>query len=287
MSKGFFNWLDDESYIRLSYRLKIGKKINLDQPSSFNEKIQWLKLHDRKDEYSMMVDKYESKRFVASIIGHDYIVPTFGVWDRYEDVDFDSLPKQFVMKCTHDSGGLVICKDKSSFDYEEAQCKINASLRRNYYLYGREWPYKNVKPRIIVEQYLLNSDVGSEGLIDYKFFCFNGVPKFIYVSRGLDNHSTASISFYDLTGKKMPFKRTDYNEMEGDELVLPTCFGEMLEIATKLAIETTAPFIRVDLYAIAGKPLFSELTFAPCGGLLPFCPETADEEVGALLSLPL
>ena len=147
-------FIPDEPYLKLMYRVRMGKKLNLKNPQTFNEKIQWLKLHDRRPEYVTMVDKYEAKKYVAGIIGEEYIIPTLGLWDRFEDIDFSSLPDQFVLKCTHDSGGLVVCRDKTILDIEAARKKINASLNTNFYWVGREWPYKDVKPRIIAEQYM-------------------------------------------------------------------------------------------------------------------------------------
>ena len=158
-SKGFFNFLSDEKYLKFFYKLNMGKKLNLENPKTFNEKLQWLKLYDRKDIYTTMVDKYEVKRYVTDLIGEEYIVKNFGVWDSFDEIDFDKLPNQFVLKCTHDSGGLVICRDKSKLDIEKAKQKINKSLNRNYFYNGREWPYKNVKPRIIAEEYLENIEI--------------------------------------------------------------------------------------------------------------------------------
>ena len=165
------NCLPDSAYLKLVYRQSVGKKLNLKNPQTFNEKLQWLKLYDRRPEYTRMVDKYEAKRYVAERIGEEYIIPTFGVWDRFDDIDFERLPNQFVLKCTHDSGGLVVCRDKSRLDFQVARKKIEKSLKTNYYLHSREWPYKNVKPRIIAEQYM--EDESTEGLLvlmDYKFY---------------------------------------------------------------------------------------------------------------------
>lgn len=148
--------LPDKAFIKLKYKDKFGKKINLNNPQTFNEKLQWLKLYDRNPEYTKMVDKYEVKKYVASIIGEEYIIPTLGVWNKFEDIDFNKLPDQFVLKCTHDSGGLVICKDKSKLDINEAKKKIEKSLKINYYYLSREWPYKNVKPQIIAEKYMVD-----------------------------------------------------------------------------------------------------------------------------------
>jgi len=154
--RGWLNFLSDKMYLKLIYRAKLGKKLDLKNPKTFNEKLQWLKLYNRKPEYTKMVDKYEVKKYVADLIGEEYVIPTLGVWEKFDDIDFDSLPNQFVLKCTHDSGGLVICKDKSKLDIASAKSKIENSLKRNYYKYGREWPYKNVKPRIIAEKFMID-----------------------------------------------------------------------------------------------------------------------------------
>lgn len=231
--------------------------------------------------YTSMVDKYEAKKYVASIIGEQYIIPTLNCWDRFDDISFDSLPNQFVLKCTHDSGGLVIVKDKSKIDKKAVKKKIEKSLKRNYYWSGREWPYKNVKPKIIAEKYL--TQLGDKGLIDYKFFCFNGDPKFVYISKGLDYHPTAQISFYDLNGSEMPFHRNDYKPFHN--ATLPENFSEMIAVAKKLSQNIGCSFVRIDLYSVVSKIYFSEITFSPCGGYIPFEPKSADLEVGKLLDL--
>lgn len=282
---GLFNHMADEEYIKLVYWARMGKKLNLDNPKTFNEKIQWLKLYDRNPEYTKMVDKYEAKNYVASIIGDEYIIPTLGVWDKFEDIDFDSLPNKFVLKCTHDSGGIVICRDKSKLNYLEAENKINKSLNTNFYMHSREWPYKNVKPRIVAEKYMEDSteDYSDSpqmkvcGLTDYKFYCFNGIVKYLYVSKGLEDHSTARISFLSPDWKKMDFKRSDYSPFV--ELPhKPHNFEKMKRIAEILSEHTD--FLRVDLYEIDNQIYFSELTFSPCGGYMPFDPPEYDEIVG-------
>lgn len=274
---GIMNWMNDEIYLKMRYRATLGKKLNLKNPKTFNEKIQWLKINDRKDYYHLLVDKYEAKKYVSKIIGSEKIIETIGVWEKFENIDFSKLPNSFVLKCTHDSGGLVICKDKEKFDYKSAQKKINKSLKNNYFYWGREWPYKNVKPRIIAEEFL---NVDSVGLVDYKFYCFDGEPKFLYVSQGLDNHKTASISFLTLDWKFAQYKRSDYKSFE----VLPkkpNNYDEMIEISKKLS--KGFPFLRVDLYEYNDKIYFSELTFSPCSGFMPFTDEKYDIEIGNML----
>ena len=179
-SRGILNFLSDESYIKKSYKINIGKELNLEEPRTFNEKLQWLKLHDRKALYTTLVDKYEVKKYVADIIGEEYVIPTYGVWNSVEEVDFEMLPNRFVLKCTHDSGGVAVVKDKSKLDLDAIKQKLSKRLKRNYFYSGREWAYKNVRPRIIAEQYL---ECGEQlAPDDYKFLCFDGEEKIMYVA---------------------------------------------------------------------------------------------------------
>lgn len=277
---GFFHNMDDETYLRTLYRNKFKKELDLENPITFNEKLQWLKLYDRKPIYTTMVDKYEAKKYVANLIGEKYIIPTLGVWNSFVDIDFNLLPDKFVLKTTHDSGGIVICKDKHNFDQENARLKIENSLKKNFYYQCREWPYKNVIPRIIAEKYMEN--IG--GLVDYKFYCFNGKPRFLYVSQGLDNHDTAKISFLTLDWEFAPFQRSDY--LAFDTLPQkPENLNKMIKIAEKLSGDST--FLRVDLYEIEGNIYFSELTFSPCGGFMCFHPTEWDKKLGDELRLPI
>lgn len=281
-SRGLFKSMDDETYLKLIFHARMGYKLDLTNPKTFNEKLQWLKLYDRKPEYTAMVDKYEAKKYVADRIGGEHIIPTLGVWDSFDDIDFSKLPDQFVLKCTHDSGGLAICKNKDQFDITEARRKIESSLAHNYYLWGREWPYKNVKPRIIAEQYMTNKE--NNGLIDYKFYCFNGSPEYLYVSQGMDNHETARLSFATVDWKIAPFGRNDYLPLETLP-EKPTHFQEMVDVAKQLS--HGHPFLRVDLYEINGRVYFSELTFSPCAGFMQFEPEEYDLKLGSMLELPV
>ena len=282
--KGWLNWMSDEAYLKLVYRIKMGKRLNLKSPRSFNEKVQWLKLYDRKPLYTELVDKYEVRKHIDQTIGKGYLIPLLGVWERFEEIDFDQLPQQFVLKCTHDSGSVIVCRDKQKLNKEAAKLRLTRCLKQNGYRFGREWPYKNVKPRIIAEAFMDDENAGS-GLTDYKFFCFNGEPRMIYVSCGLENHATAKISFYDLQGNDMPFHRSDYEPL-GEPVKLPANFGEMTRIAGVLAKMVNCPFVRVDLYSIRGTICFSEITFSPCSGLLPFEPAEYDEKLGEWIELP-
>lgn len=281
----FLKKMDDASYLKMLFKDKFGRELNLENPQTFNEKLQWLKLHDRNPLYTEFVDKYEVRKHVATAIGEEYLIPLVGgPWDSFAEIDFEKLPDQFVLKCTHDSGGLVICRDKSKLDTVAARKKIQKCLQRNYYWSSREWPYKNVTPRIIAEKYMEDENSAC-GLTDYKFFCFNQEPRLIYISQGLENHATASISFFDLDGNKMPFGRTDFKPIEGS-LTLPTNFNEMVQTAQELAKMVESPFVRIDLYSILGYVCFSEITFSPCGGMLPFEPIEWDSELGSWIGLP-
>lgn len=284
-------FIPDKMYLEIYYFIKFKRFCNFKNPQTFNEKLQWMKLYDRKPEYTNMVDKFKAKMYVAEIIGKEYIIPTLGVWDKFEDIDFDSLPDQFVLKCTHDSNGTVICRDKKKFNKKAAREQINDSLQFNYYYVGREWPYKNVKPRIIAEKFM-NDDSGvskkntkslsNDGLTDYKFYCFDGEPKFLYISSGLENHATARISFLTLDWKFAPYKRTDYRSYEALPKK-PKTFDEMIEISRKLSAGHR--FLRVDLYQINDRVYFSELTFTPCSGLMRFTNPAHDREIGKMIKL--
>lgn len=276
-----FEKMDDKRYLKFLYLCFLGKKLDIDNPKTFNEKLQWLKLYDRRPEYTTMVDKYEAKKYVSSIIGDEYIIPTLGVYDSFDEIDFDSLPNQFVLKCTHDSGGLVVCTDKSKLDLKSAKNKINKCLKRNYYYQCREWPYKDIKPRIIVEKYMDNNS--NDGLIDYKFYCFDGEVKCLYVSQGLEDHSTARISFLTPDWQFAPYKRIDFKGFETLPQK-PKHYDKMLEIAQQLSAGHC--FLRVDLYETNNQIYFSELTFSPCAGMMPFDNPKWDKIFGDWLTLP-
>ncbi len=272
--------LPDKAYISLKYLMRFGKFPDLKDPKTFNEKLQWLKLHDRKPVYTTMVDKYEVKKYVADKIGEEYIIPTLGVWDSFEDIDFDSLPDQFVLKCTHDSGGLVIVRDKSKIDIEAAKKKISGSLKTNYYYHGREWPYKNVKPRIIAEQYM--EDCSGE-LPDYKFFSFDGFTRAMFIATDRFNEGEETkFDFYDMDFQHLPFTNGHPNSEK--EIKRPQSFEKMVELANELS--KGIPQLRVDFYDIDGKVYFGELTFSHWSGMMPFDPNGWDETFGEWIKLP-
>ena len=204
MDKRFFDFIPDKQYLKIKYFLRTGKKLDLVNPHLFNEKLQWLKLYDRKDIYTIMVDKFAAKQYVEKIIGKQYIIPTIGLYNSFEEINFNDLPSQFVMKCTHDSGGIIIVKNKKEIDFSSVKKKIKKFLKRKYYYVHREWPYKNVVPKIIIEKYM--KDKVSDELIDYKVMCFNGIPKIIFTCTDRFKDSL-KVTFFDLNWNKMPFER--------------------------------------------------------------------------------
>ena len=282
--RNMLNVLPDKLYLKTIFRLKLNEKLDLKNPKTFNEKLQWLKLYDRKPLYTTMVDKYEVKEYVKELIGNEYIVPTLGIWERFEDINFDALPDQFVLKCTHDSGGLAICQDKANFDIEKAKEKINKCLKVNYYWKGREWPYKDVKPRIIAEKYMKDSkENNEEGLTDYKFFCFDGEPKAMFIATDRANKDEETkFDFYDMNFNHLPFVNGHPNANK--TIMKPKQFEMMKELCMKLS--KNIPQVRVDFYECEGNIYFGELTFFHWGGMVPFKPEEWDYTFGSWIRLP-
>lgn len=274
--------LSDKECIELCFEYKFAYKPDIEHPTTFNEKIQWMKLYYRKPELPLLVDKAEAKAKVAKIIGEEYIIPTIGVYKSFDEIDFDKLPKQFVIKCTHDCASVIICRDKPTFDIENARRKINKALRVKYYgKKTREWVYSQIEPRIIVEKFMKND--ATDDIVDYKFFCFNGEPRLMYISKGLENHATAVIGFADMDYKLLDIERTDYRKM--DNLPpKPESFEEMIQLAKKLS--AGFPQVRVDLYEINGRPYFGEMTFYTCSGMVDWKKREYDERLGAIISLP-
>lgn len=277
---GLNKWMSDEDYLKKAFWLNMGYPLDLENPQTFNEKLQWLKLYDRKPIYTTMVDKYEAKKYVADVIGEEYIIPTLGVWDKFDDIDFSVLPDQFVLKCTHDSGGVVICRSKADLNLEEARKKINQSLKRNYYWQGREWPYKDVKPRIIAEEYLYSTT--GEDLTEYKVFCFGGIPKMVLVCMGAAHGNGRTNDFCDLELHRFPFTTLNPNSMV--ELKKPEGYEKMLELAGKAS--DGIPVLRVDFYIVDGNTYLGELTFFHNSGLCAFDPKEWDQRLGDWINLP-
>lgn len=272
-----FKFLSDKVYLSIKYKHVFGKKMDWDNPQSFNEKLQWLKVYNRDPQYAKLVDKYEVKKYITEVLDRKYVIPTLGVWNTFEEIDFDALPNQFVLKCTHDSGGLVVCKDKANLDIDAAKKKINQSLQNNYYYSGREWPYKNVKPRIIAEQYM------ADDLRDYKLFCFNGVPRMTLVCSERFTKDGLKEDFYDEA-----WNHLDVQGPEHGNAILPIERPKQYELMKELAAKLSEkmPFARIDFYEINEKVYFGEITFYPASGFEGFKPEEWDMKLGEWIKLP-
>ena len=285
--QNFFRWLPDKTYLQLLYRFKMGHRLDLNHPKTFTEKIQWLKLYNRRPEYTLMVDKYAVKKYVADIIGEKYIIPTLGVWDKPEDIDWDALPNEFVLKTTHGggSGGVVICKDKKTFDRNKAILTLRDSINSDIYRSLREWPYKDVKKRVLAEKYMAPKDMVNNpiyDLSDYKFFCFNGEPKYCQVIR--DRHSKESIDFYDMNWRHQEFVGLNPIASNGiNPVPQPLLLDDMICICNKLS--KNMKFVRIDMYVIDNRIYFGEITFYPASGMGLFNPDKWNEELGNLISL--
>lgn len=279
-SLGLTNKIDDLNFLKKKFKIHMGYELDLNTPKTYNEKLQWLKIYDRNPKYTNLVDKYEVKNLIASLIGEEYIIPTLGVWNTFDEIDFNILPNQFVLKCTHDSGGIVICHDKSQFDFKKAKKKLTKSLRKNYFYQHREWPYKNVKPRIIAEKYINDSITGE--LRDYKFFAFNGKVKamFIVTNRALGKKSMC-LDFYDNHFNHLPFTRSYPNADIPPEK--PLNFEIMIELSEKLSVDI--PHVRIDFYEVDEKIFFGEMTFFPGSGFEPFDDIKWDEQFGEWIDI--
>lgn len=286
----FIDWLhywerhfaNPEKVIRHVFKKRMGKELNLKNPQTYNEKLQWMKLYNHNPLYTTLVDKFAVKQYVEEKIGKNYLIPTLGIWNRFDDIDFNSLPNQFVLKCTHDSGGLVICKDKSKLDLTVARKIINKCLKHNFYYSGFEWPYKNVKPRIIAEQYM--EDTKTKELRDYKFFCFDGIVKYLFIATERQKEGEdVKFDFYDADFHHLPFRQGHENAFVLPEK--PLRFDEMKILAEKLS--SGMPHVRVDLYEVDGTIYFGEFTFFHHGGWTPFDPEEWDYTFGKEIKIPL
>ena len=271
--------IPDEKYLKDLYRKQLGKELDLENPKTYNEKIQWLKLHDRNSLYSKLVDKYEVKDYVASIIGEEYIIPTIGVWKKFSDIDFEKLPNQFVLKCTNDSGGIIICKDKKAFSKWKSKIKLTLYGKRNFYYRSREWPYKNVKPRIIAEKYM--EDERCHELRDYKFFCFHGKAELMFVASNRQGEGETYFDFFDMNYQHLDIINGHPNAPQMPEK--PKNFDKMIKFAEMLSKDI--PHVRVDFYEVNDKLYFGELTFYHWSGLVPFNPEEWDYKLGDMIDL--
>jgi hypothetical protein len=282
MGKGFFNWLPDELYLRMVYRCKIGRSLNLKKPASFNEKLQWLKLYDRNPLYTQLADKYEVRKYVADAIGEEYLIPLLGVYDSFDEIDFDSLPDKFVLKCTHDSGSAIICTNKSGLNIEEMRAKINKHLKRRYYYHSREWPYKNIKPRIVCEEFVSESDKPPE---DFKVMCFNGKAKLIQVHQ--DRYSGKhTLDYYNTDWEKTSISE-HMGGLPNSKTVIPrpVFLEDMISMSEKLA--TDQYHCRVDWLKVGNKLYFGEITFFDGSGFANFSDYDDDLMLGGWIDLPV
>lgn len=272
--------IPDKTYLKLQYKYHLGKKLNLGNPETFNEKLQWLKLNDRKPEYTMYVDKYAVREHIKNSIGEEYLIPLIGVYDSVEDIDWDRLPNRFVLKCTHGSQCNIICSQKSTLDIEDSKRKLKNWMKKNWYWYGREWPYKNVKPRIICEDYLVQDD-GDE-LRDYRFFCFNGEPKFIAVDFSITNKKKTRRNLYDLNWNRIDAE-ISYPKENNYIVEKPQKLKKMVELSKKLA--SNLRHARIDFYYIEGKIFFGEITLYHQSGYGKIRPAEFDKKMGEWLKL--
>lgn len=255
--------LNDEKYLKILYEKTLKKRLNLDNPKTFNEKLNWLKLNNRKDIYTTMVDKYEAKAYVQNIIGEEYIIKTLGIYDKFKSIDFNKLPNQFVIKCTHDSGSVIVCKDKNNLEVEKLKKQFNKALKNNFFYIGREWPYKNVKPRIIIEEYMEDKKIGE--IRDYKIYCFNGKCDYIMVCLDRDKSETKFFYFDREWKAKKEFSYDALKYGETINIEKPQNLNKMFEFASLLSKDI--PFVRMDFYEINNKLYFGEMTFYPSSGL--------------------
>lgn len=272
--------IPDKEFLKIKYKLKMDKNLNLDNPRTFNEKLQWLKLYNRNPAYISLVDKYEVRKYIAQTIGDEYLIPLIGVWDKFDDIDFDKLPNQFVLKPNHTSGNVYICKDKSKIDYAWLRKEVNKWMKRDYYWVHREWPYKNVKPKILCEKYLV--DGSNTGLTDFKFMCFNGEPRIIQVMSERNNGNFL-LNHFDLEWNEIhiPRKTVKRNPVVPKK---PKNLDEMIEISKILSKDM--PFVRIDLYETSLGIFFGEITFYPVSGFMDFKEEYHDYLLGSWIKLP-
>lgn len=275
-----YKYAGDKAYIKKKYKEELGEKLNLRNPVTFNEKLQWLKLYDRNPLYTQLVDKYRVREYIAKKLGEEHLIPLLWVGDDPDDIDFNTLPSQFVLKCNHNSGrGMCVCCDKSKLDYASVRNELRKGLKENFFLTSREWPYKNVARKIICEQYMTD-DSGNEGLTDYKFFCFDGVAKIMYISN--DFCKEPRTDFFDMEFNHLPIRMKDPPADISPQK--PEHFEEMKQFAEILS--EGIPHLRVDFYLIRGKIYVGELTFYHSAGFTRITPDEWNLRMGSWIKLP-
>lgn len=275
-------WMSDKFYIRTLWRMVMGYKLDLQNPKTFNEKLQWLKLYDHNPLYATLVDKLRVKDWVAEKIGPQYVIPTLAVWESAEEIDISQLPDKFVLKCNHDSGSVVICKDKATFDLDAAKEKLGKALQHNFYWYAREWAYKHIKPCVFAETFI--EDDSSHDIPDYKFFSFNGVVNALYIATERTNSNLETrFDFFD-----MNFNHINVTNGHPNADILPKkpkCFDELVHLSEILS--QGIPHVRCDFYEVNGQAYFGELTFYHMAGMTPFNPSSYDEYLGSFINLSI
>lgn len=284
-ARGFLNWIPDEIYLKHLFKARLGYNLNLHNPKTFNEKLQWLKLYDRKPEYTTMVDKYAVKKYVADKIGEQYIIPTLGVWDNPDEIDFDKLPDQFVLKCNHNSGlGMCICRDKSKLNINKVKSELRKGLKQNYYLTGREWPYKDVPRKIIAEKYMEEKNkIVPE---DYKIYCMNGEPKYIVVFHNRFNASEKlSETVYDTNWMPQHISLDEHFAISDEVTEKPVWLDEILEITRKLCKDMIQ--VRIDFYVIENRIYFGEITLHTASGMAKMIPKELDAKLGEMVEISM
>ena len=273
-------WIpSDRLYLKIFYRLAMGEALNLKNPKTYNQKIQWLKLYNTNPLYSKMVDKFQVRDIITEKLGSEYLIPLLDIWSCFEEIDFSKLPAQFVLKTTHDSGNVIVCKDKETFDFAKARKRLTKSLKTNYFYKSREYPYKYAVPRIIAEEYMY--DVTQEELTDYKFFCFNGKPELLQItsSKGIKKY----VNYYDIEFN--PLDLATGSHTPNKELIKPANYSDMLKIAELLSKDII--HVRIDLYSINNRVYFGEYTFHNSGGIVNFSPPEWNERLGDMIELPI
>lgn len=264
----------DRFYLGWKYWIMMGHRLHLNPPRTYTEKIQWMKLYDRNPRYTVLADKHSVKHFVADRIGPEHVIPTLGVWHSADEIDFERLPEQFVLKCNHDSGSTIICTDKRTFDLEKACSQLNSALKKNYYPKEREWAYRDIRPLIIAEEYL------GDRVPDYKFFCFNGKPEFMFIATDrFDPSVETKFDFFDMDFNHLDVRNGHPNAQVPPEK--PELWEEMKAVAARLS--QGLKHVRIDLYQVGGRIYFGEYTFYHWGGLVPFEPASWDEKFGELI----
>lgn len=269
----------DKIYLSILFRYRLKRKLDFKNPKTYNEKLQWMKIYDKNPLYSKLADKYEVRKYIANKIGEEYLIPLIGVWNSFDEIDFDKMPNEFILKCTHDSGSVIICTDKNSFDKKKARKKFNHWMKRNYYINTREWPYKDIEPKIIAEKL-----IGEKGKapIDYKFYCFNGVVDCVMLCLDRESGNT-NFCYLSRGWKKLPYAKDEFDTCKDKIIYKPKSIDKMFELAEKLC----KPFksVRIDMYFEDDKIYFGEITFFNQSGFDADLASDIDEKWGNMINL--